>query len=899
MKIGPQTVFADQLHAEKYRQKGEDFRGAMNRVAFAMADGHDHYHDFREVLLDMRFMPGGRIQAAMGAAKKVTPYNCLSGSTKILTKEFGSIEIEKVSGQTVHLLDGNGSWTPCMIFDHGDQETVSITFSGGFEKVEIRSTLEHGWIKPNGLVVKTKAFADTGSIEIADLRPSKAVSDADAYAKGIVHGLVYGDGSMDCGAARLRVCSHHDSIIPLLESYNFSMPPSYDGDPNYRIPAKDVWCNLKALPVVGSLDYLLGFLRGWFAADGCVSTQPEATICGDLDEYRWISKWGPLVGWHTRGATPLADATNFGGRKKDSHNIRLKKSSMDIGDFLIAQHGERWATGHVGKTGRGWRVRGCYSDKRVERVYCPVVPTTHSFALACGIHSQNCFVASKIDDSFVEGENSIMGVATQAAQTMRMGGGIGYDFSTLRPSGALIKKLGSRSSGPMAFMNIFNEVCRATSSAGNRRGAQMGVLRVDHPDIVAFVHAKNNLDKLNGFNISVAVTDEFMEAVDKQETFELKFDGRVYDEIDALELYEMMMRSTWDWAEPGILFIDTINRMNNLWYCEEIAATNPCGEQPLAPNAACLLGSFNLVRYIRKDKQTGLYYFDYDQLKADIPHVVRAMNMVIDRAIYPLQAQRDAAHAKRRMGLGVTGVANAIETLGFPYGTPDYIAMQDTILSAIEHGAYLASIDLAKEKGPFPLFDAEKYLQGQYIKTLPDDVRDGIAKHGIRNSHLLSIAPTGTISNVADNISTSIEPVFDVITQRPVFMAEGQVIVDLEDYASANFGTKPKTTDEVTLDEHLAVLLNATQHVDSAVSKTCNTAGDNTPWDEFKALYRRAWEGGAKGVTTFNKDGKRLALLTKGVAKASNPVEDKDEEQPEKMLESCEFDAATGRRSCE
>ncbi|MCC0000861.1 MAG: adenosylcobalamin-dependent ribonucleoside-diphosphate reductase [Methylobacteriaceae bacterium] len=510
----------------------------------------------------------------------------------------------------------------------------------------------------------------------------------------------------------------------------------------------------------------------------------------------------------------------------------------------------------------------------------------------------NCFVASKIDDSFVEGDNSIMGVATQAAQTMRMGGGIGYDFSTLRPSGALIKKLGSRSSGPMAFMNIFNEVCKATSSAGNRRGAQMGVLRVDHPDIVAFVHAKNNLDKLNGFNISVAVTDEFMEAVDKQSSFELKFGGRVYDEIDALELYEMMMRSTWDWAEPGILFIDTINRMNNLWYCEEIAATNPCGEQPLAPNAACLLGSFNLVRYIRKDKQTGLYYFDFDQLKADIPHVVRAMNMVIDRAIYPLQAQMDAAHAKRRMGLGVTGVANAIETLGFPYGTPDYIAMQGTILKVIEHGAYMASIDLAKEKGPFPLFDAEKYLAGEYIKTLPEDVRAGIAKHGILNSHLLSIAPTGTISQTADNVSSSIEPVFEEVTQRPVFMAEGKIIVSEPDYAFAQFGTKPKISDHVSLDEHLGVLLNATKHVDSAVSKTCNTAGDFTPWDDFKALYRRAWEGGAKGVTTFNKDGKRLALLTKGTIKSVAKVEE-EVDQTEKQVEACEFDAATGRRSCE
>lgn len=267
----------------------------------------------------------------------------------------------------------------------------------------------------------------------------------------------------------------------------------------------------------------------------------------------------------------------------------------------------------------------------------------------------NCYVSGSIPDSFVDRENdqqsSIMHRAEQAASTMRMGGGIGYDFSTLRPAGALINKLQSRSSGPLGFMPIFNEVCKATSSAGNRRGAQMGVLRVDHPDVHAFIAAKHNSDALTGFNISVAVTDEFMEALAAKRPFDLRFGGSVYSTVDPVELWETLMRSTWDWAEPGVLFIDTINRMNNLWYCETIAATNPCGEQPLPPFGACLLGSFNLVRYLTKQND-GSYSFDWDQLRADIPAVVRAMDNVVDRAIYPLPEQRQEALNKRRMGLG-------------------------------------------------------------------------------------------------------------------------------------------------------------------------------------------------------------------------------------------------------
>lgn len=521
----------------------------------------------------------------------------------------------------------------------------------------------------------------------------------------------------------------------------------------------------------------------------------------------------------------------------------------------------------------------------------------------------NCFVSGTIPDSFVDRDNpeqsSIMHRAEQAATTMRMGGGIGYDFSTLRPDGALIAKLQSRSNGPLAFMPIFDSVCRATSSAGNRRGAQMGVLRIDHPDIRAFIAAKNNSTALTGFNISVAVTDEFMEALARKSSFDLKFNGRVHDTVDAEELWETLMRSTWDWAEPGVLFIDRINRLNNLYYAERIAATNPCSEQTLPPFGACLLGSFNLTKYLTK--QADGYAFDYDWLEEDIPLVVRAMDRVVDVSLYPLPEQEREAKSKRRMGIGVTGLANTLEALGHPYGSDGFIEVQSRILHLIQREAYLEGTRLARSRGSFELFDAEKYCAGEYVKTLDDDVQAEIRKHGLRNSHYTSIAPTGTISITADNVSSSIEPVYRWKQQRMVIMPEGRVEVDLYDYGFKYLKVRGKRTSmgEVSAAEHVRVLCAAQAKVDSAVSKTINCDG-SMPWDDFKRVYTDAYEGGAKGCTTFNKDGKRAGLFkeTPEAADLPFPVIDYNRWNNDSGLQvesgmSCEFDPATGRRSCE
>jgi len=497
------------------------------------------------------------------------------------------------------------------------------------------------------------------------------------------------------------------------------------------------------------------------------------------------------------------------------------------------------------------------------------------------ITALNCYVDAPIVDSM----DGIMDSVKRAARTMRMGGGDGFDFSTIRPKHSHIKGVGAKSSGPISFMPIWDSTCSSIRSAGNRRGAMMGVLRCDHPDIREFIHCKQEKGALEQFNLSVGVTDKFMKAVKNGGMFDLVFDGEVYETVNAKALFNEIMRMTFDWAEPGVLFLDRINEWNNLHYCEKITATNPCAEQPLPPNGACLLGSFNLVKYVVMKE--GTYVFDWNLYRTDIAPVVRAMDNVLDIAIFPLEGQAKEAQDKRRMGLGITGLANAAEALGFPYGSPLFLEFQEEVLIILRDAAYTTSVDLAIEKDPFPKFEPE-YLESKFIQTLPENIQNWIASHGIRNSHLLSIAPTGTISLGADNISSGIEPVFAYSTMRTIKEFEGSIIAEMPDYGVANFEVKGVRTKDVTVQQHLDVLLLAQKYVDSAVSKTCNV-GDDVTWEEFKDIYMNAWLGGAKGITTFRAAGKRFGVLN------SNDTKPEKEEDGA----ACYIDPATGSKTCD
>lgn len=574
-------------------------------------------------------------------------------------------------------------------------------------------------------------------------------------------------------------------------------------------------------------------------------------------------------------------ANEYGPSLPISREIHASKYRMDGETFFDAMNRQSSTLADNAEH------RKAYSDIILNQRYMAAGRVQAAIGSPRRVTPWNCFVSGTINDSFTD----IMDKAKEAGTTMRMGGGIGYDFSTLRPKGERIKSMGSQSSGPVSFMDIYDAICGTIASAGHRRGAQMGVMRVDHPDILEFIHAKRNSTRLTRFNVSVGITDAFMKAVKKGAKFPLKWRGRVMEEVDARALWDDIMRSTWDWAEPGVLFIDRINEMNNLWYCENIAATNPCGEQPLPPYGACLLGSFNLVKYVKSDSKE----FDYNKFKEDIPHVVRAMDNIIDVGHYPLPAQEEEGKNKRRMGLGLTGVANAIEAQGKPYGSEAFLEELEKICIVLRDECYRASVQLAEEKGPFPRFDTEKYTAGKFVQTLPGDIQEGIKAHGIRNSHLTSIAPTGTISLSADNVSSGIEPVFTYEYERTIQTFDGPVYETVSDYAYREWGVEGRTANDIEVEDHVKVLSLVQKYVDSACSKTCNV-GDNVSWERFKDVYMTAYDTGAKGCTTFRAAGKRYGILNEK-PKAEQPVV-QEYVDDEDSVEACFIDPQTGQPSC-
>ncbi|WP_072395737.1 adenosylcobalamin-dependent ribonucleoside-diphosphate reductase [Hyphomicrobium sp. CS1GBMeth3] len=490
----------------------------------------------------------------------------------------------------------------------------------------------------------------------------------------------------------------------------------------------------------------------------------------------------------------------------------------------------------------------------------------------------NCFVMGRIEDDL----GSIFENVKEAALTMQQGGGIGHDFSTLRPKGALVRSIGADASGPVSFMDVWDAMCRTIMSAGARRGAMMGTLRCDHPDIEAFIDAKSDPLKLRNFNLSVLVTNAFIAAVRAGKPWDLVFDGKVVKTIEARALWDRIMRAAYDYAEPGVIFIDRINRQNNLSYCEEIRATNPCGEQPLPPYGACLLGSINLAEMVREQfaKDAAL---DLTRLEERTRIAVRFLDNVVDISGYPLAAQRQEAKAKRRIGLGVTGLADALIALGVRYGSPEAERLAESWMGAIERAAYLASAELAAEKGAFPLYDAEQFLAAPNLQRLPAEVQDAIRRHGIRNGCLTSIAPTGTISLFAGNVSSGVEPVFDFRYARRVLDRDGNPHVEeVEDLAHARYrrvaGNDAPLTPafvkaaDLTPREHLVMQAALQRHVDSSISKTINCQADIS-FEAFQSIYLEAFDLGLKGCTAYRPNTVTGAVLSAIEAPAATPDE--------------------------
>lgn len=506
--------------------------------------------------------------------------------------------------------------------------------------------------------------------------------------------------------------------------------------------------------------------------------------------------------------------------------------------------------------------------------YLPAGRITAGAGTARSVTLFNCFVMGTVPDSM----GGIFDMLKEAALTMQQGGGIGYDFSTIRPKGAAVQGVAADASGPLSFMDVWDAMCRTIMSAGSRRGAMMATMRCDHPDVMDFITAKSDPARLRMFNMSVLITDPFMDAVKADGPWDLVFKDEVFRTVQARDLWDAIMQSTYDYAEPGVIFIDRINKANNLSYCETIAATNPCGEQPLPPYGACLLGSINMARLV-SDPFGDNPALDVPMMTELVATAVRMMDNVVDASNFPLDAQAQEAAAKRRIGLGVTGLADALLMVGLRYGSEEAARQTDQWMHAIARAAYLASVDLAKEKGAFPLFDAEKFLSSGAMQDMDADVCDAIRQHGIRNALLTSIAPTGTISLYAGNVSSGIEPVFAYAYTRKVLQKDGtRTEEEVVDYAVQMWrelkGDAPLPDYFVNAQtlaplDHVRMQAAAQKWIDSSISKTINCPEDIS-FDDFKEVYMAAWDQGCKGCTTYRPNDVTGSVLS--VSEEKPPV---------------------------
>ena len=887
-KFSPFTHdFTLHIWQEKYRY-GEEASPleTFERVAKAIALGDAALEQsFYDAMSSGLWMPGGRIIAGAGTDKRVTLMNCLGGRERVTTQEYGTITLEEATKfKHVTLLTSSGwikSEVRCFGLQHLNKITLRPSRSKHRKKV-VYATTNHRWFTPT---MRTITELRPGlTLASCTVPVNKKSSD---YREGLFHGIVFGDGQLHRTTLRevsggyplgtfhhvLRACGRVTEYYELLDTFcsNYKQPPAAKGD---RIYYHHGDINLKTVPTTDkSCDYYAGFIDGWWVADGhyengdtqrCVSST-------NYEQLNWL-----VTNAHRGGYVATGDkitgkkVTNLGVAKDPCRAITIREAAHTF-----------WTVESIEPVG-------------ISPVYCAIVPDVHAFSLTEGLYTGNCYVNKTIDDSL----DDIMSGVSIAALTQQQGGGIGTDFSTLRPEGAILRRTGARASGPLPFMDMWHAMCQTIMSAGDRRGAMMGTLSDTHPDLLKFIKAKQEPGRLTNFNISILISDAFMEAVKEDAEWYLHFpvepytrtqelrsldfrdddgiDQFVYSTHSARALWELITKNTYEFSEPGVIFIDRVNDLNNLKYCEEIHCTNPCGEQPLPANGTCNLGAINLSRLVSNPFRENAE-FEFTLLR-QLSHLgMQFLDNVIEVTNYPLPEQRDEEFQKRRTGLGVSGLADCLSQLGLRYGSQKAVEMTEKIFYTLSQSAYSASIELAKKKGSFPLFDANDYLDNTFAGTRCDhSVVDHIREHGIRNGVLLTVAPTGTTSILFGDISSGIEPVLAHEMDRNVRQSDNS----FKSYKTSNYGyrlyktifpnskTLPAymvTVDELSINDHVAMQAAVQRWIDASVSKTVNVAKD-LPYEQFIQVYELAYQLGCKGCTTYRPSDVRGTIISKSGA---------------------------------
>ena len=855
--------FAEKIFKLRYAfDENETWEQACRRVAEHIARAEDgpkfakYSDEFYSELSEGRFMPGGRIWYGAGR-NKAQLLNCLAGETEVLTSN-GYIKIADLVDTTQTVVDGNGVWSEASFKGYGFQQLFKITLSKGQSRKVIFATANHRWLYHNGGETIT---ANLGCEDILQSVYPKGVRETcgvELCPFGIAQGIIFGDGSTPSApgriSANIRLCGNKNA---LLEKY---FPLSVKRDIEGDIFIGGLPKHWKyAPPMNSSKSFLYGWLAGYFAADGCVDERGVAVLTStNLANLEIARNVCGILGIPTSPIRYQDRVSNLTNKESRLYILGIKASELTNDFFLIDEHKKR-RINHTKIRTDNWKVVSVEATDRVEYVYCAEVSTTHSFVLSEGLLTGNCFVLGGTpDDDSREGWGKLLSDALIISGT---GGGIGINFSEIRPRGTLIAGTGGTATGAVSLMRIVNAVCEEIKAGGNRRSALMFCLNHDHPDIVEFLDAKLDLGQINNANISVVFMNEspedFFEKVRNGDNHDLTWKGKVVQTIKARDLWDKLVSNALKNGEPGILNFHLANKMNNILYTRKLVSTNPCGEIALSTNGNCCLGALVLPRFVNNSKSKNLRdRVDWEMLHTSVSRGVRFLDDVLTVNHYPIPETEAESKAIRRLGLGIMGLHDMLLKLGLKYSSEEGRDFVDKIMTFIKHASYDTSTYLALEKGPFPEFDAEKVFDNGFVNTLKPSIRNKIRDYGLRNCAILTIAPTGTTS-IVQGVTSGIEPIFAAAYNRRFRndsdRIDSEIVVHplFEQFVKSDGDVSHfENSDEISPNDHFAMQAICQKHVDNAISKTVNIPQDRYTDAMLSDLYMK-YVPHLKGTTIY------------------------------------------------